>query len=37
MYEVTLWLIPKATRFPRAHRFTIGDRIVNHCTVECRV
>ena len=30
MYEATLWLIPKAMRFPRAHRFTIGDRIVNH-------
>lgn len=30
MYEATLWLIPKAMRFPRAHRFTVGDRIVNH-------
>jgi len=29
-YEAALWLIPKAGRFPRAHRFTIGDRLVNH-------
>lgn len=30
VYEAALWLIPKAMRFPRAHRFTVGDRIVNH-------
>ena len=29
-YESALWLIPKAGRFVRAHRFTIGDRLVNH-------
>jgi hypothetical protein len=28
-YEATLWLIPKVGRFPRSHRFTIGDRIAN--------
>lgn len=29
-YELALWLIPKAGKFGRAHRFTIGDRLVNH-------
>jgi len=29
-YEAALWLIPKAGRIGRAHRFTIGDRLVNH-------
>ena len=29
-YEATLWLIPKAGRFPRTQRFTIGDRIIDN-------
>lgn len=28
-YEATLWLVPKAARFGRAHRFTVGDRLAN--------
>ena len=26
-YEAVQWLVPKVSRFPRAHRFTLGDRI----------
>ncbi|MFN0105879.1 MAG: diversity-generating retroelement protein Avd, partial [Bryobacteraceae bacterium] len=29
-YETALWLIPKANRFNRAYKFTVGDRIVTH-------
>ena len=27
-YEFSLWLVKKVERFPRAHRFTLGDRLV---------
>ncbi len=26
-YDMLLWLIPQATKFPRAHRFGLGERI----------
>ena len=26
-YEFVLWLIPKVDGFPRAHRFTVGERL----------
>jgi hypothetical protein len=29
-YALTLWLIPKTATLPRAHRFTLGDRIYSH-------
>ena len=27
-YDLTLWIIQKVEKFPRAHRFTVGDRLV---------
>ncbi|MBI3680493.1 MAG: diversity-generating retroelement protein Avd [Acidobacteria bacterium] len=27
-YELVLWLLPKAERFPRSFRFTVGERTV---------
>ncbi len=27
-YDLTLWLIHKVEKFPRSHRFTLGDRII---------
>lgn len=27
-YEFSIWLIQKVERFPRAHRFSVGDRLV---------
>jgi hypothetical protein len=27
-YDMLLWLIPQANRFPRAHRFGLGERVV---------
>ena len=27
-YDMLLWLIPQATRFPRVHRFGLGERVV---------
>jgi hypothetical protein len=27
-YDLLLWLIPQANKFPRAHRFGLGERIV---------
>jgi hypothetical protein len=27
-YDLLLWLLPQATRFPRAHRFGLGERVV---------
>lgn len=27
MYNFTLWLIERIEKFPRSHRFTIGDRL----------
>ena len=26
-YDFTLWLLAKVERFPRSHRFTVGDRL----------
>jgi len=26
-YDFTLWLLPHVARFPREHRFTLGDRM----------
>ena len=27
-YDLTLWVLQKVEKFPRAHRFTVGDRLV---------
>jgi hypothetical protein len=27
-YDLCLWLVPHINKFPRDHRFTLGDRIV---------
>jgi hypothetical protein len=27
VYDFMLWLLPKVENFPRAHRFTIGERL----------
>lgn len=27
-YDLVLWLLPQATKFPRAHRFGLGERII---------
>jgi hypothetical protein len=27
-YEWNLWVIPKAEKFPRSYRFTLGERLV---------
>lgn len=29
MYDVIKWLIPRVNKFPRSHKFTLGDRITN--------
>jgi hypothetical protein len=29
MYDLLLWLLPKAEKFARSYRFTVGDRMVN--------
>ncbi|MFN7920411.1 MAG: diversity-generating retroelement protein Avd [Bryobacteraceae bacterium] len=29
-YALCLWIIPKATRMPRSHRFALGDRLYTH-------
>jgi hypothetical protein len=29
VYDILKWLIPQISRFPRAHKFTLGDRITN--------
>lgn len=26
-YDFVLWLLPKVENFPRAHKFTVGDRL----------
>jgi len=26
-YDLLLWLLPQATKFPRAHRFGLGERV----------
>ena len=28
-YQFLLWLVPTVEKFPRAHKFTLGDRIQN--------
>ena len=28
MYDLVLWLLPKAEKFPRSYRFSVGDRVV---------
>jgi hypothetical protein len=27
-YDLLLWLLPQATKFPRVHRFGLGERVV---------
>jgi hypothetical protein len=27
-YDLVLWLLPEANKFPRAHRFGLGERVV---------
>lgn len=27
VYDFVLWLLPKVENFPRAHRFTVGERL----------
>jgi len=27
-YDFALWLLPKAEKFPRSYRFSVGDRLV---------
>ncbi len=29
-YEIMLWIVPKAGKFDRTYRFTVGDRLVHH-------
>jgi hypothetical protein len=29
MYDVLKWLIPQISKFPRSHKFTLGDRVTN--------
>ena len=29
-YDLVLWLLPKAEKFPRSYRFGIGDRVVSY-------
>lgn len=29
-YDFVLWLLPKAESFPRAWRFSVGERLVGH-------
>jgi hypothetical protein len=29
-YDFVLWLLPKVENFPRAHRFTVGERLTAH-------
>lgn len=31
MEELTLWVIERVAKFPRAHKFTVGDRLVEAC------
>ena len=31
LYDVIVWLSAKLAKFPKAHRFTIGDRIMTTC------
>jgi len=29
VYDILKWLIPQISRFPRSHKFTLGDRVTN--------
>lgn len=29
LYDVIKWLLPHVEKFPRSHKFTLGDRIAN--------
>jgi len=29
-YDFVLWLLPKVENFPKAHRFTVGERLTAH-------
>jgi len=29
-YDFVLWLLPKVENFPKAHRFTVGERLSAH-------
>jgi hypothetical protein len=29
-YDLLLWLLPKAEKFPRSYRFSVGDRLVGN-------
>ena len=29
MYDVLKWLLPKMSKLPRSHKFTLGDRVTN--------
>jgi hypothetical protein len=29
MYDVLKWLLPKISKLPRSHKFTLGDRATN--------
>ena len=29
-YDLLLWLLPKAEKFPRSYRFSVGDRLVSN-------
>ncbi len=31
MEDLTLWAIERATMFPRNHKFTVGDRLIDTC------
>lgn len=31
MEELTVWIIERVAKFPRAHKFTVGDRLVETC------
>ena len=33
MEELTLWVIGRVKSFPRDHRFTLGDRLIESCLV----
>ena len=29
-YQLILWAVPQVNKYPRDHRFTLGDRTINH-------
>jgi hypothetical protein len=31
MEELTLWVMQRVAQMPRAHKFTVGDRLVETC------